>query len=111
MLTVTNCWPSFTLILRVSLLFFLIADECGKVRAQLEQANKALTRELEVVKSTLSQTEQTLKTVAEEKTIYHEHIVKTSNTLMSTFKGLLGVLKKVTDTQVQRANFLRVFFL
>lgn len=105
MLTVPIFWPFFTLILHVSLLFFLLADECGKVRLQLEQTNKTLTKELEEVKSNLSQTEQTLKTVEEEKTIYHEHIVKTSNTLMSTFKGLLGVLKKVTDVHVQRATF------
>lgn len=93
MLTVLN--RSFTLTLHVTLLLYLIPDEDSKVKAQLEQANKALTRELEEVKSTLSQTEETLKTVEEQKTIYHNHIIKTSNTLMSSVKGLLGVLKKV----------------
>lgn len=72
------------------------AEEDAKAKAQLDQANRALTRELEEVKSTLSQTEQTLKTVDEQKTIYHDHVFKTSNTLMSTVKGLLAVLKKVT---------------
>lgn len=73
-------------------------DEDAKAKAQLEQANKALSRELEEVKSTLSQTEQTLKTVEEQKTIYHEQIIKTSNTLMASVKGLLAVLKKDEDT-------------
>lgn len=93
MLTVLN--RSFTLTLHVTLLLYFIPDEDSKVKTQLEQANKALTRELEEVKSTLSQTEQTLKTVEEQKTIYHNHIIKTSNTLMSSVKGLMGVLKKV----------------
>lgn len=74
---------------------WLIAEEDAKVKAQLEQANKALTKELEEVKSTLGQTEQTLKSVEEQKTIYHDNIVKTSNTLMSTVKGLLELMKKV----------------
>lgn len=83
----------------MTLLLCLIPDEDAKVKAQLEQANKALSRELEEVKNTLSQTEQTLKTVEEQKTIYHDHMVKTSNTLMSTVKGLLVVLKKVAHSQ------------
>ncbi len=73
----------------------LIPEEDAKAKAQLEQANKALSRELEEVKSTLSQTEETLKAVEEQKTIYHDQIIKTSNTLMSSVKGLLAVLKKV----------------
>lgn len=72
------------------------SEEDAKAKAQLEQANRALNRELEEVKSTLSQTEQTLKTTEEQKTIYHDHVFKTSNTLMATVKGLLAVLKKVT---------------
>lgn len=72
-----------------------IPDEDAKVKAQLEQSNKALSRELEEVKSTLSLTEQTLKNAEEQKTIYHDHMSKTSSTLMSTAKGLLAVLKKV----------------
>lgn len=72
------------------------SEEDAKAKAQLEQANRALTKELEEVKSTLGQTEQTLKTVEEQKTIYYDHVFKTSNTLMSTVKGLLAVLKKVT---------------
>lgn len=72
-----------------------VTDEDAKVKAQLEQSNKALTRELEEVKRTLSQTEHTLTSVKEQKTMYHEHIVKTSNSLMSTVKGLLGLMKKV----------------
>lgn len=75
------------------------------MKAQLEQSNKALTRELEEVKRTLSQTEQTLTSVKEQKTIYHEHIVKTSNSLMSTVKGLLGLMKKVEAiTQIPKCS-------
>lgn len=65
------------------------------MKAQLEKSNKALTRELEEVKKTLNQTEQTLTSVKEQKTVYHDHIVKTSNSLMSTVKGLLGLMSKV----------------
>lgn len=72
-----------------------VAEEDTKVKAQLEKSNKALTRELEEVKRTLNQTEQTLTSVKEQKTIYHDHIVKTSNSLMSTVKGLLGLTSKV----------------
>lgn len=61
----------------------------------MEQANKSLSRELEEVKSTLSQTEQTLKTVEEEKKVYREILSKSANSLMSTVKGVLEVLKKV----------------
>lgn len=75
------------------------------MKAQLEQSNKALTRELEEVKRTLSQTEQTLTSVTEQKTIYHEHIVKTSNSLMSTVKGLLGLMRKVKSiTQIPKCS-------
>lgn len=72
-------------------------DEDTKVKAQLEQANKSLSRELEEVKSTLSQTEQTLKTVEEEKKVYRELLSKSANSLMSTVKGVLEVLKKDQD--------------
>lgn len=96
MLAVLNLWSSITRIChRVTLLLCLIPEEDAKVKVQLEQANKALSRELEEVKNNLSQTEETLKTVEEQRTIYHDHMIKTSNTLMSTVKGLLGVLKKV----------------
>lgn len=77
----------------------LILEEDAKVKLQLEQANKALSRELEDVKGNLSQTEQTLKTVEEQKTIYHDQIVKTSNTLMASFKGLMAVIKKVSHME------------
>lgn len=69
-------------------------DEDVKVKAQLEQANKALSKELEELKNLLSQTEETLKTTEERKTTYHDQLVKTSNTLMSTVKSLLAVMKK-----------------
>lgn len=75
--------------------FDLIPDEDAKVKGQLEQANKSLTRDLEEVKNTLSQTEKTLKAVEEQKTIYHEHLGKTCKTLMDSVKGLLAVTKKV----------------
>lgn len=82
-----------------------VPDEDAKVKAQLEQSNKALTRELEEVKRTLSQTEQTLTSVTEQKTMYHEHIVKTSNSLMSTVKGLLGLMKKVESiSHIQKCS-------
>lgn len=71
-------------------------DEDAKVKAQLEQANKALSRELEEVKSTLSDTEQTLKTTEKQNALYHDHLFKSSNTLMATVKGMLAVLKKVS---------------
>lgn len=80
-------------------LSFLILEEDAKVKLQLEQANKALSRELEDVNGNLSQTEQTLKTVEEQKTIYHDQIVKTSNTLMASFKGLMAVIKKVSHME------------
>lgn len=66
-----------------------------KVKTQLEQTNKALSKELEEVKNTLSQTKETLKATEEQKTVYHSHINKTSSTLLSTVKELLAVLKKV----------------
>jgi len=65
----------------------------------LEQANKALSKELEEVKSSLGQTEETLKAAEEQKTIYHEQIRTSANTLMATVKGLLGVLKKVCGVE------------
>lgn len=89
MLTLLHCNPQSNAVL------CLIPEEDAKVKAQLEQANKILSKELEEVKSTLSQTEQSLKMVEEQKTIYHDQISKTSKTLMSTFKGLLAVLNKV----------------
>lgn len=71
-------------------------DEDAKVKAQLEQANKALSRELEELKSTLGDTEQTLKTTEQQNAVYHQHLFKSSNTLMATVKGMLAVLKKVS---------------
>lgn len=70
-------------------------DEDAKVKAQLEQANKVLSRELEEVKSVLSQTEQTLKTAEEQNVVYHDQMSKSANSLMATVKGLLAVLKQV----------------
>lgn len=71
-------------------------DEDAKIIAKLEQANEALTQELEEVKATLSQTEETLKGEEEQKTLYHNHMNKTCNSLMSTVKGLMAVLKQVS---------------
>lgn len=76
----------------------------------MEQANKALSRELEEVKSTLNQTEQTLKAVEEQKTIYYNQISKTSTTLMSTVKGLLAVLKKVHHFQTYQLSVDQIDF-
>lgn len=77
-------------------------DEDAKVKGQLEQANKSLSRELEEVKSTLSQTEQTLKAAEEQKTIYHEQMSRSATSLMSTVKGLMAVLKK--DQEVDESG-------
>lgn len=71
------------------------SDEDSKVKAQVEQANTALSKELEEVKSTLSNTEQTLKVTDEQRNIYLDQISQTSNTLTSAVKELLAVLKKV----------------
>ncbi|TMS04336.1 Cell division cycle and apoptosis regulator protein 1 [Larimichthys crocea] len=76
--------------------------EDAKAKAQLEQANKSLSKELDEVKSTLSQTEQSLKAAEEQKTMYHDHMSKTSSTLMSTVKGLMAVLKK--DEEVDESG-------
>lgn len=80
----------------INLFLWRLPEEDAKVKAQLEQANKSLSRELEEVKSSLSDTEQTLKTSEEQKTLYHDHLFKSSNTLMTTVKGMLAVLKKVS---------------
>ncbi|XP_061600546.1 cell division cycle and apoptosis regulator protein 1 isoform X2 [Cololabis saira] len=69
-------------------------EEDAKVKTHFEQANKALSKELEEVKSSLSQTKQTLSAVEDQKTIYHKMINKSANSLMSTAKGLMEVLKK-----------------
>lgn len=55
------------------------------------------------MKSSLNQTEQTLSAVEEQKTIYHKTLNKSANSLMSTVKGLLEVLKKV---RLKAANVL-----
>lgn len=68
-----------------------------KVIAELEQAKKALTKELEEVKSTLSQTEETLSTVKEQKKIYYDLMKKSATSLMSTVKGLMEVLNEVPN--------------
>lgn len=65
------------------------------MKAQLEEANKVLTKELEEVTSTLSRTEHTLRAVTEQKTIYYDYMRKSANTLMTTVNELLDVLKKV----------------
>lgn len=79
--------------------FPLIPDDDAKVKAQLDLANKSLSQELEEVKTTLSQTEKTLKATEEQRTIYHEHLEKTCRTLMESVKGLMAVTKNVT-TQI-----------
>ncbi|XP_038148900.1 cell division cycle and apoptosis regulator protein 1 isoform X2 [Cyprinodon tularosa] len=68
--------------------------EDAKLKAQLEEANKVLTKELEEVTSTLSRTEHTLRAVTEQKTIYYDYMRKSANTLMTTVNELLDVLKK-----------------
>uniref|UniRef100_A0A3B4A6A0 Cell division cycle and apoptosis regulator protein 1 n=1 Tax=Periophthalmus magnuspinnatus TaxID=409849 RepID=A0A3B4A6A0_9GOBI len=70
-------------------------EEDVKVITQLEQANKALTKELEEVKEALSQAEEALKSTEEQKSVFHSHLSKTSSTLLTTVKELLTVLKKV----------------
>ncbi|MEQ2278866.1 Cell division cycle and apoptosis regulator protein 1 [Ameca splendens] len=69
-------------------------EEDAKVAGHLEQANKALTKELEEVTSTLSQTEETLRAVKQQKTIYYDLMSTSANSLMTTVNGLLDVLKK-----------------
>uniref|UniRef100_A0AAV2JMB2 Cell division cycle and apoptosis regulator protein 1 n=1 Tax=Knipowitschia caucasica TaxID=637954 RepID=A0AAV2JMB2_KNICA len=70
-----------------------------KVITQLEQANKALSKELEEVKDSLSQAKDALKSSEEQKRVYHTHMSKTSTTLLSTAKELLTVLKKDQDLE------------
>ncbi|XP_013879868.1 cell division cycle and apoptosis regulator protein 1 isoform X2 [Austrofundulus limnaeus] len=82
-------------------------EESAKVIAELEQANKTLTTELEEVKSTLSQTEETLSTVQEQKTIYYDLMNKSATSLMSTVKGLMEVLnedQEVEESGVEATN-------
>ncbi|XP_056147667.1 cell division cycle and apoptosis regulator protein 1 isoform X2 [Lampris incognitus] len=69
-------------------------EDDAKIVAQLEQANKTLSIELEEVKNTLSQTQVTLEATEEHKTSYHNQLHKTANTLSATVKDLLAVLKK-----------------
>lgn len=73
--------------------------EDGKVKAQVEEANRELSRELEEVKGSLSQTEQTLKAAEEQKSLFHQQLSDTSNTLTATVKDLLAVLKKDPDVE------------
>ncbi|KAK1905985.1 Cell division cycle and apoptosis regulator protein 1 [Dissostichus eleginoides] len=74
--------------------------EDGKVKAQVEEANRALSRELEEVKGSLSETEQTLKAAEEQKSLFHQQLSDTSNTLTATVKDLLAVLKKDPEVDV-----------
>lgn len=69
-------------------------EEDAKLKAQLEHANEALTKELEEVTSTLSRTEETLRAVKEQKTIYYELMRKSANSLMTNVNELLDVLRK-----------------
>uniref|UniRef100_A0A3Q2E5J6 Cell division cycle and apoptosis regulator protein 1 n=1 Tax=Cyprinodon variegatus TaxID=28743 RepID=A0A3Q2E5J6_CYPVA len=81
--------------------------EDAKLKAQLEEANKVLTKELEEVTSTLSRTEHTLRAVTEQKTIYYDYMRKSANTLMTTVNELLDVLKKVCSLlEILRACFM-----
>uniref|UniRef100_A0A3B3WGG9 Cell division cycle and apoptosis regulator protein 1 n=1 Tax=Poecilia mexicana TaxID=48701 RepID=A0A3B3WGG9_9TELE len=70
-------------------------EEDAKLKAQLELANKSLSKELEEVTSALSRTEETLRAVKEKKTVYYELMSNSANSLMTTVNGLLDVLKKV----------------
>ncbi|MEQ2173814.1 hypothetical protein GOODEAATRI_001315, partial [Goodea atripinnis] len=72
----------------------------------LEQANKALTKELEEVTSTLSRTEETLRAVKQQKTIYYDLMSTSANSLMTTVNGLLDVLKKVCSVQHEVLSLL-----
>lgn len=76
-----------------------VAEESEKVKAELEQMNKALSTELEEVKTTLSQTEETLSTTTEQKNIYYELMSKSASSLMSTVKGLMKVLTEVPSVR------------
>ena len=62
----------------------------------MEQANKALSKELEEVKGTLGLTQETLKTTEELKTTYHRQINTCAGSLTSAVKELLATLGKVT---------------
>lgn len=74
-------------------------EEDVKAMAKLEEANSALSKELEEVKEALRSTEETLKSTEETKTEFHSHISKTSSTLLATVKELLTVLKKDSDLE------------
>ncbi|XP_024152756.1 cell division cycle and apoptosis regulator protein 1 isoform X2 [Oryzias melastigma] len=78
-------------------------EDDSKVKAQLEQANKAFSQELEEVKSSLSQTERTLGSVEEQRALYRELLIKSAHSLTSTVRGLLDVLKK--DQEVDESTF------
>lgn len=60
----------------------------------MEQANKALSKELEEVKGMLGQTQENLKTTEELKTTYHQQIDKCASSLTSAVKELLATLGK-----------------
>ncbi|XP_015799866.3 cell division cycle and apoptosis regulator protein 1 [Nothobranchius furzeri] len=79
-------------------------EENAKVKLQLEQANNTLSRELEEVRETLRQTEETLRAAEEKKTLYHELIRKSANSLTSTVKGLMEVLAKDQEVDESAAG-------
>uniref|UniRef100_A0A3P9ALM0 Cell division cycle and apoptosis regulator protein 1 n=1 Tax=Esox lucius TaxID=8010 RepID=A0A3P9ALM0_ESOLU len=70
-------------------------DEDTKQIIQLVSANKALSKDLEEVKGTLSQTENSLHATEEQKTVYHDQLSRTLSSLGSAMKELQGVLQKV----------------
>lgn len=74
-------------------------DEDTKAMGSMEQANKALSKELEEVKGMLGQTQENLKTTEELKTTYHHQIDKCASSLTSAVKELLATLGK--DQQVE----------
>lgn len=74
-------------------------EEDVKAISQLEQTNSALSKELEQVKEALSRAQEALKSTEEQKSVYHNHMSKTSSTLLTTVKELLAALKKDSDLE------------
>ncbi|XP_034148520.1 cell division cycle and apoptosis regulator protein 1 isoform X12 [Esox lucius] len=74
-------------------------DEDTKQIIQLVSANKALSKDLEEVKGTLSQTENSLHATEEQKTVYHDQLSRTLSSLGSAMKELQGVLQKEVPTE------------
>ncbi|KAM6956273.1 cell division cycle and apoptosis regulator protein 1-like [Aplochiton taeniatus] len=72
-------------------------EEDTKTMLALEEANKALSKELEELRSTLDQTQETLKASEEQKTSYHNQLFKITETLSASVKDTLGILKMVSN--------------